>query len=144
VTRHLKYAGVNADALHSDKSQKDRQRTLANFKEGRTKILVASDIAARGLDVDDISHVINFDMPEEAEIYVHRIGRTARAGATGQAWSLCAITERVYLDAIEKLIHKTIEPVTDHPYAPAERTAVEARRKLPRRILGSRRRMRVR
>jgi len=144
VTRHLKYGGVSAEALHSDKSQKDRQRTLANFKEGRTKILVASDIAARGLDVDDISHVINFDMPEEAEVYVHRIGRTARAGATGHGWSLCAITERVYLEAIEKLINKTIEPVTDHPYAPAEKAATGVRRKLPRRILGSRRRMRVR
>ena len=117
VAMRLKSAGINAAAIHSNKSQNERTRTLENFKAGRTRVLVASDIAARGLDVDDISHVINFDMPSEAVTYVHRIGRTARMGAAGMALSFCSGDERTNLDDIERLIHKRIEAVQEHPFA---------------------------
>ena len=90
---------------------------MAGFKAGKIRVLVASDIASRGLDVDDISHVINFEIPDEPEVYVHRIGRTARAGATGIAWSFCGLGERPLLDAVERLTNSRIETLTDHPYA---------------------------
>jgi len=117
VAMRLKSAGINAAAIHSNKSQNERTRTLDNFKAGRTRVLVASDIASRGLDVDDISHVINFDMPNEPEIYVHRIGRTARMGAAGIAVSFCGGDERTCLDDIERLIRKRVETVEGHPFA---------------------------
>jgi len=116
LARNLKKAGVNADTIHSDKSQGARQRALNNFKLGRTRVLVASDIAARGLDVDDISHVINYDMPNEAETYIHRIGRTGRAGSTGQAYSFCGFEERCLLDDIEKLTRRQLQTVEEHPF----------------------------
>jgi ATP-dependent RNA helicase RhlE len=108
VTRHLEQAGIGADAIHGNKSQNQRERALASFRAGRTRVLVATDIAARGIDVDGITHVINFDLPNVPESYVHRIGRTARAGAAGIAISFCAGEERDYLRDIERLIRKRI------------------------------------
>jgi ATP-dependent RNA helicase RhlE len=116
VTASLQRQEISADAIHADRPQQARQRALERFKTGKTRVLVASDIASRGIDVDDVSHVINFDLPNEAEVYVHRIGRTARAGAGGTAISFCDIEERTHLDQIERLIRKRIEPVDDHPY----------------------------
>ncbi len=102
--------GVNADAIHGNKSQGARQRALENFREGTARVLVATDIAARGIDVDGVTHVINFDLPMEAESYIHRIGRTARAGASGLAISFCDPAERKYLRDIERLIKRPITP----------------------------------
>ena len=116
VTTHLKLAGIKADSIHSDKTQVARERALARFKQGRTPVLVASDIAARGIDIDNISHVINYDMPNEAEVYIHRIGRTGRAGTQGVAWSFCGVEERYLLNAIEKLLDQSIEIISDHPF----------------------------
>jgi ATP-dependent RNA helicase RhlE len=114
VTEQLGRVGVNASAIHGNKSQSARQRALAEFRDGRTRVLVATDIAARGIHVDDISHVINYELPNVAETYVHRIGRTARAGATGVALSLCDASERPYLRAIEKLTGRPLT-ATEHP-----------------------------
>jgi len=100
--------GVNADAIHGNKSQGARQRALENFRDGAARVLVATDIAARGIDVDGVTHVINFDLPMEAESYVHRIGRTARAGASGIAISFCDASERKYLRDIERLIDRPL------------------------------------
>jgi ATP-dependent RNA helicase RhlE len=100
---------INADAIHGNKSQNARIRALEDFKAGKVKVLVATDIAARGLDIEDLPHVVNFDLPHVAEDYVHRIGRTGRAGATGQALSLVAAEDRPLLGAIERLINKKIE-----------------------------------
>jgi ATP-dependent RNA helicase RhlE len=104
----LMKSGVNADAIHGNKSQGARQRALNDFKDNRSRVLVATDIASRGIDVDDVTHVINFDLPLEAESYVHRIGRTARAGAGGIAYSFCDPSEKKYLRDIEKLIKRPI------------------------------------
>jgi ATP-dependent RNA helicase RhlE len=104
VSRDLRSAGIKADSIHSDKSQTARNHALHGFRTGRTRVLVATDIAARGLDVDDVSHVINYDLPHEPESYVHRIGRTARAGASGVAWSFCSTGERNALRDIERLL----------------------------------------
>ncbi|WP_086013407.1 DEAD/DEAH box helicase [Schlesneria paludicola] len=109
VLRHLMQAGIRADAIHGGKTQSKRQRALADFKANRLRVLVATDIAARGIDVDGISHVINYDMPVEIESYVHRIGRTGRAGATGIAWTFCDPAERSKLRAIERAIRQPIE-----------------------------------
>jgi len=108
VVRKLEGAGITSAAIHGNKSQTARTNALADFKAGRVRALVATDIAARGIDVDGISHVINYDMPVEPETYVHRIGRTARAGADGDAISLCSAQERDYLREVEKLIRTTI------------------------------------
>lgn len=103
VASHLSAAGVRSDAIHGNKSQGARQRALAGFRAGDTRVLVATDIAARGIDIDNVSHVINFDLPNEPESYVHRIGRTARAGASGVAISFCDDSERTFLRDIETL-----------------------------------------
>lgn len=108
VVRGLMRAGIGADAIHGNKSQNQRERVLAAFRKGEVRTLVATDIAARGIDVDGISHVVNFDLPNVPETYVHRIGRTARAGAEGVAISLCDSEEAVFLRDIEKLIRMTI------------------------------------
>jgi superfamily II DNA/RNA helicase len=108
VVRGLAKAGIAAQAIHGNKSQPQRERVLAGFRAGRIKTLIATDIAARGIDVDGISHVVNYDLPNIAESYVHRIGRTARAGAAGNAISFCAADEVPYLRAIEKLIRTAI------------------------------------
>jgi len=109
VCRGLDRAGISADSIHGNKSQPQRKRALDRFRAGRARVLVATDVAARGLDVDDISHVINYDLPVEAEAYVHRIGRTGRAGATGVALSFCDGEERGLLRDIERLTGTKIE-----------------------------------
>ena len=108
VCEFLQKAGINAGAIHGNKSQPQRERTLADFRSSRTKVLVATDIAARGIDVDGISHVINYELPNVPEAYVHRIGRTARAGNSGIAISLCEHSERGLLRDIERLIGNTV------------------------------------
>jgi ATP-dependent RNA helicase RhlE len=108
--------GVIADAIHGNKSQARRQSALSNFKSSKVRVLVATDIAARGIDIDELSHVINFDLPETPETYVHRIGRTGRAGFSGQAISFCSQDEYHLLTSIEKHIHMTIPIINDHPY----------------------------
>ena len=113
VVKHLEESGLPAAAIHGNKSQGQRERALAGFRDGRTPILVATDIAARGIDVDGVSHVINFDLPNVPESYVHRIGRTARAGKGGTAISFCDASERPFLRDIEKLI-RTRLPVVEH------------------------------
>ena len=128
VVKHLAEDGIPAAAIHGNKSQAQREKALAAFKNGETRILVATDIAARGIDVDAVSHVVNFDLPNVPESYVHRIGRTARAGAEGRAISLCDGEERAYLKSIEKLTRQTI-PSEDRrdPSAPRPVASAEAR-----------------
>jgi ATP-dependent RNA helicase RhlE len=116
VMRLLTKNSIKAEAIHSDKSQNARQRALSNFKSRTTQVLVATDIAARGIDVDNLEVVINFEIPNTAETYVHRIGRTGRAGAAGTAFSFCDMDEKSYLRDIEKLINQKIPVVEDHPY----------------------------
>jgi len=116
VTHRLAMAGITAVAIHGNKSQGARTQALAGFKSGKIRALVATDIAARGLDVDDITHIINYDLPHEPETYVHRIGRTARAGASGDALSFCCAEERDFLRDIERLIRKAIPVDTAHDF----------------------------
>jgi len=116
VAEKLVAAGIPAAAIHGNKSQQARTRALTGFKAGRVRALVATDIAARGIDVDGITHVINYDLPNEPETYVHRIGRTARAGAEGDAVSFCSAEERPYLRDIERLIKTSITIDTEHAY----------------------------
>jgi len=104
------------DSLHGDKSQMLRQEALKNFKKNKVDILIATDVAARGIDVDDVDAVVNFDMPNVPETYVHRIGRTARAGNTGAAYSLCSADEKEYVKNIQKLINLQLDVVDGHPY----------------------------
>ena len=118
IARALSKAGIRADAIHGDKSQNARQHALNNFKDGRIRVLVATDIAARGIDVDNLTHVINFELPNVPETYVHRIGRTGRAGASGIAISFCDAEERAYLKDIQKLISQSIPVVEEHPFKP--------------------------
>jgi ATP-dependent RNA helicase RhlE len=115
VVRHLVGAGIDATAIHGNKSQPQRERALAGFREGRTRVLVATDIAARGIDVECVSHVINFELPNVPEDYVHRIGRTARAGAAGTAISFCSDEERPHLRDIEKLIRGPFRALSYQP-----------------------------
>jgi ATP-dependent RNA helicase RhlE len=116
VARVLKKKNISAEAIHGNKAQNARQRALSNFKDQTTRVLVATDIAARGIDVDDLEFVINYEIPNISETYVHRIGRTGRAGAGGTAISFCDADEKAYLRDIEKLITKRIEVVENHPY----------------------------
>lgn len=116
IARFLVQAGISADAIHGEKSQNARQRALSNFKEHKIKVLVATDIAARGIDIDDLSHVFNNDLPEVPETYVHRIGRTGRAGHSGISVSFCSSDEMQQLKDIQKLIGKQIPVVEDHNY----------------------------
>jgi ATP-dependent RNA helicase RhlE len=120
VARQLSRSGIRAEALHGNKSQSARQRMLASFRSSQPPVLVATDLAARGIDVDGVSHVYNFDLPLDAEVYVHRIGRTGRAGASGQAVSLCDPDERPLLAAIERLIRRrlAVDPAAPAPAAP--------------------------
>ena len=116
VAKNLLKHHITAEAIHGNKAQNARQRALTNFKSQATRVLVATDIAARGIDVDDLEYVINFEIPNIAETYVHRIGRTGRAGAKGTAYSFCDAEEKEYLRDIEKLIDKKIEIIDDHDY----------------------------
>jgi len=117
VVKELKKDGIQSEAIHGDKSQGARERALKGFKNRSIRILVATDIASRGIDVDKLSHVINYEIPEQAETYVHRIGRTGRAGAKGIALSLCASEELGYMRDISKLIKQKIDVVSTHPFA---------------------------
>jgi len=121
LVRGLGKASIRAEAIHGNKSQNQRERVLAAFRQGRLRILVATDIAARGIDVEGISHVVNYDLPNEPESYVHRIGRTARAGASGTAISLCDADEMPYLRSIEKLIRMSL-PATNQRSGPVRTT----------------------
>jgi len=116
VAEQLARSGVRTDAIHGNKSQNARQKALEDFRNGKVRVLVATDIAARGIDVDGITHVINFDLPNEPESYVHRIGRTARAGAEGIAISFCDAEERAFLRDIEKTIRQEVAVDSDHPF----------------------------
>jgi len=116
IVKLLSKSQINAEAIHGNKSQVQRQKALGNFKKGITKVLVATDIAARGIDVEDMSHVINYDLPNIPETYVHRIGRTGRAGNSGIAISFCDAEERAYLRDIEKLIGQKVPVVIEHPF----------------------------
>jgi len=130
VVKKLTGAGISAAAIHGNKSQGARTEALASFKSGRIRVLVATDIAARGLDVDGISHVINYDLPVEPEVYIHRIGRTARAGAGGDAVTFCSAGERDFLRAIEKLIRTVVPVDTSHNFhseAACRATGADAR-----------------
>ena len=147
LAKQLNRARIPADAIHGNKSQAARTRALARFKSGQTPVLVATDIAARGLDIESVTHVINFDLPNMPESYVHRIGRTARAGAAGIACSFCSVEERKFINGIEKMIRQPIPVVVDHPFmstvraprppAPA-RKAPRTNRRRVRRPQGSR------
>jgi len=116
VVKILLQNQIRAEAIHGNKAQNARQRALSNFKAQTTRVLVATDIAARGIDVDDLEYVINYEIPNIAETYVHRIGRTGRAGAKGNAYSFCDAEEKAYLRDIEKLIAKKIPVIEGHPY----------------------------
>ncbi len=124
VVKDLRMSNIKADAIHGNKSQAARQNALANFKSGRLKVLVATDIAARGIDIDDLTHVINFDLPNVPESYVHRIGRTGRAGASGIAFSFCDGEEIPFLKDINKLIGQKI-PAVEHPFEGKSNGAVQ-------------------
>jgi ATP-dependent RNA helicase RhlE len=116
VAKMLNRENFSADAIHGEKSQASRQRALSMFKTGQIRVLVATDIAARGIDINELSHVINFELPNVPESYVHRIGRTGRAGASGIAYSFCDVEERAYLKDITKVIGQSIAVVEDHPF----------------------------
>ena len=116
VEKELKANKITAQAIHGDKSQSARQMALNNFKSGKIKVLVATDIAARGIDIDELSHVINYNLPNISETYIHRIGRTGRAGLGGTSISFCEYEEKEYLNNIQKLIKKTIPTVEENPY----------------------------
>jgi len=116
VVKNLVKQGITSEAIHGNKSQNARQRALTNFKNGNTRILVATDIAARGIDVDGLSHVFNYELPNVPETYVHRIGRTGRAGENGMAISFCDTEERAYLKDIQKLIKIELPVVSNHEY----------------------------
>ncbi len=120
VARHLLDAGVRADAIHGNKSQNARERALSGFRDGALRVLVATDLAARGIDIDGISHVINFDLPMDPESYVHRIGRTARAGESGSAISFCSAEERPLLQRIERVIRRRVPVIGEEPRRSAE------------------------
>jgi ATP-dependent RNA helicase RhlE len=141
VMEKLYAAGIQGSAIHGNKTQAARVKALDGFKRNRYKVLVATDVAARGLDVDDITHVINYDLPREAETYVHRIGRTARAGAEGIALSFCSAEERVYLKEIERLLGKPVPADMEHQYHSDEafRSKMPAEKNFGRRGGGGRR-----
>jgi ATP-dependent RNA helicase RhlE len=125
VVRQLHSFGIRSEAIHGNKSQNARQRALENFRTSKTPVLVATDIASRGIDIDDVSHVVNYDISHEPETYVHRIGRTARAGASGAAVSFCDRDELPNLKGIERLIRRSIPVKTDHPVYAAGRPAAD-------------------
>jgi ATP-dependent RNA helicase RhlE len=129
LAKSLNASGFSADAIHGNKSQAQREKALARFKEGLTPVLVATDVAARGVDVKDVGLVINFDLPNEPEAYVHRIGRTARAGAEGRAVSFCSEDELEYLREIEKIIRMPIPRWDAHDWHMPALAALHARGK---------------
>jgi len=116
IVRNLQKNNIEAAAIHGDKSQNQRQRALQSFKDYKVRVLVATDIAARGIDIDKLSYVLNYDIPNEPETYVHRIGRCGRAGEKGVSISICEPEENVYAKDIEKLIKQKIASVQNHPF----------------------------
>ncbi len=132
VVKHLDEAGIPSAAIHGNKSQGQREKALASFKSGRTRVLIATDIAARGIDVDGVTHVVNFDLPNVPESYVHRIGRTARAGAEGIAISFCDGEERAFLRGIENLIRQRIPATDRREHGGGEHHRAETARQAPR------------
>jgi ATP-dependent RNA helicase RhlE len=130
VSRILRKNGIQAEAIHGNKSQSARQKALGLFKEGKIRVLVASDIASRGIDVEELSCVINYEIPNIPETYVHRIGRTGRAGINGIAISFCDPQERAYLKDIQKLIGRIVPVEENHPYLSSDNTAVELSQEL--------------
>ncbi|RLD26353.1 MAG: ATP-dependent helicase [Bacteroidetes bacterium] len=131
IVRWLTKAGIGAAAIHGNKSQNARQRALGSFKDGKIHVLVATDIAARGIDIDHLSLVINFDLPNIPESYVHRIGRTGRAESSGIAISFCNAEEQAFLKDIQKLINKKIEVVKEHPFTEGSQDAAPKSKKPP-------------
>ncbi len=129
IVRNLKKEKIKAAAIHGDKAQNQRQKALAQFKDGKIRILVATDIAARGIDIDKLKHVINYDIPNIAETYVHRIGRSGRAGEEGIAISICEPEENIFIKDIEKLIKKEIQQVEDNPYPQTDKKMTKAEKK---------------
>jgi ATP-dependent RNA helicase RhlE len=125
VVKMLRKKGISSEAIHGDKAQNARQKALSGFKAQTTRVLVATDIAARGIDVDELEYVINYEIPNISETYVHRIGRTGRAGANGTAISFCAADEMAYLKDIEKLISKRIQVIKNHQYPMTEMNPVK-------------------
>jgi ATP-dependent RNA helicase RhlE len=132
LVKKLRKERIRSDAIHSDKAQHLREKALKDFKFGEISVLVATDVAARGIDVNDITHIINYDMSAEAEIYIHRIGRTARVGKSGIAYNFCAERERRYLASIEQLIKQHLIRAKEYPfmsYIPApEKTDLTGKR----------------
>lgn len=129
IARDLHKNKIKSAAIHGDKAQNQRQKALKDFKAGKIRVLVATDIAARGIDIDKLKYVINYDVPEEAETYVHRIGRSGRAGESGNAISLCEPEENVRIKAIEKLTKQSIQVIKDHPFPQTEKPMTEAEKK---------------
>lgn len=129
IVRNLKTKKISSAAIHGDKAQNQRQKALTDFKEGKIRVLVATDIAARGIDIDKLRYVINYDIPNESESYVHRIGRSGRAGESGVSISICEPEENTYIKDIEKLIKKRIEVVRDNPYPQTDKPMNAAEKK---------------
>ncbi len=129
ITKFLKQKDISAAAIHGDKAQNQRQKSLKNFKDGRIRVLVATDIAARGIDIDKLGFVINFEIPNESETYVHRIGRSGRAGESGVAISISEPEENAYIRAIEVLIKKKLQVVKDHPFPQTDKPMTAAEKK---------------
>jgi len=129
IVRNLNKQHIDSAAIHGNKSQNQRQKALKSFKNGEIQVLVATDIAARGIDIDKLQYVINYDVPNESETYVHRIGRCGRAGESGTAYSICEPEENQYVKDIEKLIKKSIPVIKEHPYPQTDKPMTEAERK---------------
>lgn len=129
IARDLKKKGIGAAAIHGDKAQNQRQKALAEFKEGRVQVLVATDIAARGIDIDKLRYVINYEIPEVPETYIHRIGRSGRAGEEGVAISLCEPEENALVKGVEKLAKIQLEVVEGHPFPQTDKPMTEAEKK---------------
>jgi ATP-dependent RNA helicase RhlE len=127
LVKDLHKENISAEAIHGNKSQNARQRALSNFKASHTRVLIATDIAARGIDIDDLTHVINYDLGDVPETYVHRIGRTGRAGNSGIAIAFCDDEEKDNLKSIQKLIGFSIPVVTVHPFLPKGSDVVQFR-----------------
>jgi ATP-dependent RNA helicase RhlE len=129
ISKRLKSNRISSESIHGDKAQNQRQRALDSFKAGKVRVLVATDIAARGIDIQEMNFVINYDTPENPETYVHRIGRTGRAGSEGVAISMCEPEENSYIRDIEKLTNKKIERISDHPYPQTDKPMTAAEKK---------------
>src|SRR5699024_3109676 len=129
IVRNLGKRKIKAAAIHGNKSQNQRQRALQNFKEGKTRVLVATDIASRGIDIEKLQYVINYDIPNEAETYVHRIGRCGRAGEQGISISICETEENAYIKDIEKLTKQKLKLVTENPFPQTDKPMTAAERK---------------